>query len=607
MIELTFKNCDSQESVTYLKEIIEEFGKTGFLSPSIKQIIFSTNIESEINSLMKQHNKEFIMHKGKGYAVAGQNICLDDKFYVFLDLSAAHPNNPESNAFIKSQLISVYVGEYFDQKFPIQKQLNPETSLPDATIWLYKIWGEKHLTEKILDSLDINITSKLNIKSYTHNLKCEIRKLAYKYQSDNNIDQFWIYSMRYLNFFIKRCLEIKNHTEYNELGTFHELIDELISELAVQAKAILDSLSFSPHNLQKIIVKFFQLFGIQVTQTEKGLHLKVFENPKDLFKKEIIDTEPRIVAFIDILGFSKMIEKYDNNEWSDLLFQINEAVEQAVSLGIEQIHKMGINDDIKNHFEYYMFSDCLCMSLPYIDFDSDFQEQFYLLASIVQSYQTIMMHKGFQVRGGICHGSYFANGKMIFSGALVNAYKIETKAINPIVAIHKDTLDRLTIKMPKNKQAFNFDKLIIQTNTSYKKSDENICFLNPFHSMDNSKETFEYLKNTGLSALSDLESEIQKDPINSSLISLSKKIISESYNKVNDSINDNSIDDFKKIVMANIISSIKDLEYDLQICHNDDKEDIEKVISKYVYIKSYLEWHSGDSTRKEFSYFKFHH
>src|SRR5207253_2089639 len=108
---------------------------------------------------------------------------------------------------------------------------------------------------------------------------------------------------------------------------------------------------------------------------------------------------------------------------SNILNELHDTLEIAVKSSIENMTDPKSKTDLKEYLEYRMFSDCICLSLPYIEFGNDFHIQFHSLSGIARTYQLIMLQKGFFVRGGISIGSFFADKNMIFSGGLVKAYK----------------------------------------------------------------------------------------------------------------------------------------------------------------------------------------
>ncbi len=94
--------------------------------------------------------------------------------------------------------------------------------------------------------------------------------------------------------------------------------------------------------------------------------------------------------------------------------ELHDSLEMAIKVSIENMTNQKAKTDLKEFLEYRMFSDCICLSLPYIEFGNDFHIQFQSISTIARAYQLAMMQKGFFVRGGISIGSFYADKNMIF-------------------------------------------------------------------------------------------------------------------------------------------------------------------------------------------------
>ena len=146
-----------------------------------------------------------------------------------------------------------------------------------------------------------------------------------------------------------------------------------------------------------------------------------------------------LVAFIDILGFSKMIDDYYKGKDLSSLPKLQNALKIAKQVSINYTQKY-----LKQHnlsFTFKQFSDCISISIP-IDkkTDESIIAVFGILASIVKLYYMILLTDGILLRGGISIGGHKEDSNMIFSEALVKAYKIEKdKAVTPRILIDSDT------------------------------------------------------------------------------------------------------------------------------------------------------------------------
>ena len=124
-------------------------------------------------------------------------------------------------------------------------------------------------------------------------------------------------------------------------------------------------------------------------ETSDGFHIRLTKDPKNYFIGALVETEPRIVCFMDILGFSDLINEYDEDITSTLLQDIQESFSLAQTYLLD--NKLQKNKDVIRHLKYQTFSDNICISIPYFDYENDFLSNFNLLATYVRGFQLIMM------------------------------------------------------------------------------------------------------------------------------------------------------------------------------------------------------------------------
>jgi len=135
------------------------------------------------------------------------------------------------------------------------------------------------------------------------------------------------------------------------------------------------------------------------------------------------------VAYIDILGFSKMVEsdiKNSNNSnlFLTKLFNIYETTRQS----------FGTHQDL----QVIQFSDSVVFAIPYS------AENFPRFLNIIGKFQYNLFVQGLLCRGGISFGKHFFDNGFLFSSGLIEAYSIErTLSRYPRIAISKDLLDLL--------------------------------------------------------------------------------------------------------------------------------------------------------------------
>lgn len=131
------------------------------------------------------------------------------------------------------------------------------------------------------------------------------------------------------------------------------------------------------------------------------------------------DYSDRLVAFVDILGFQRLISQ-DNTE-------------AMISINIIDGHLQHVLNVLQNEhdkvFSTRLFSDCMCISCDYTT-----ENLFYIVFELA-FIQFTMSCDGVFLRGALSRGNHFENDRMIFSKGLVNAYNIEKKAVYPRIII----------------------------------------------------------------------------------------------------------------------------------------------------------------------------
>ena len=254
----------------------------------------------------------------------------------------------------------------------------------------------------------------------------------------------------------------------------NSIVQTLINEIDSLDERFFKNESYSLDTFAQAVLDFFKHFGIEIRYIENpaSFYIHLPKNPKEYFKGLLIDTEPRIVCFMDILGFSKMIDEYEENDTSTVLQDIQKAFKQALDI-LKNSHQYSPNKEQIEFLEYKTFSDNICISLPYFDNETDFLANLNLVITFVRGLQYSLMGLGFFTRGGLSMGSYYSDDNMIFCKALVEAYHLESKkAKYPRIIIDKKIIRRLQNCKPENTIYYNLTNAII--------IERNNAFLNPF-------------------------------------------------------------------------------------------------------------------------------
>lgn len=258
------------------------------------------------------------------------------------------------------------------------------------------------------------------------------------------------------------------------------LINDLIEEISVNHDKIIEGKLIDLKKLKELIFSFADYNKIEINQEVDTISIYCHTNPKLLYKEELVETEERIVAFLDILGFSNMIKEYEKKiVTSTLLQDLNSTLKQVIDNTLSKYNK-----DEYVGFEYKIFSDNICLSLPFFQTQNDFEQSLGILLNLVREFQFRMLSKNYLIRGGISTGSYYSNEHLIFSGGLVHSYKIESTIANyPRVVLDNSITDKLTFP---NQNVFLHGTLLFSNL-------ENIYFVNPFMSGNENSENLDFL------------------------------------------------------------------------------------------------------------------
>lgn len=137
--------------------------------------------------------------------------------------------------------------------------------------------------------------------------------------------------------------------------------------------------------------------------------------------------EERVVAFIDILGFSSLIK--NKKEGIDKIIEVVENMQRIAK-------EVGAEDEPKYDFYYdrqvSVFSDSIVISYKNVG-----PAEYYLVRELMVL-QTILLYNDILVRGGVTIGGLYHKGSVVIGPALINAYEIESKvAIYPRIVFYE--------------------------------------------------------------------------------------------------------------------------------------------------------------------------
>lgn len=586
----------------YFSNLLEIIQKGNFLSSNIDEIIITDDIQGEIKRYCEQRFRTPDLTISREFKAIAKTINFEGNKKVFFDAININAWSKYTGQIFIEQLLEIYADDLISHIFPVSQQYEVQTPFNEVIRIHFSQWATKVVSNILGKNFTVEEEFKHeNSKIFVDSFKRNIRKYHFKYQKDHDLDIFWTTVMREIDYMIRRCLEVKfDNGIFDSDNDFYESINLIISQIENQTTNLLNKLEIDLTIIENEIASIFEKCFIKVSKIGR-MQVNIVDTPKKLFKNNLVDTEPRIVAFMDILGFSAIIEEYDSDESSNILNELHDTLEIAIKLSIENMIDPKSQTDVKEYLEYRMFSDCICISLPYIEFGNDFHIQFHSLSNIVKAYQLAMMQKGFFVRGGISIGSFYADRNMIFSGGLVKAYKLEQAAVYPIIAIDDNVIERLQHNFTENEKGL----FIKDTMLTYKINQSKI-FLNPFDFLDNSTKYLDYLNSTLENLIVENDDDDPLTKMTNSLSKMTSSLTKPIFDEAKSNLSPETTSKTKEDILTLIQYQIDKHQYTKENS-GDEKilKEMEKVISKYTFLKDFTLWSLGKTEAELFTHYKF--
>ncbi len=559
--------------------IIETAKNAGIWDEQITAIIITDDLEGDITRQATEWNIPSSVSKDRGFHVSSKIL-----FSYKKDKPEYHIYFPTEILWRKDislmQIVFIPILSVFTERILPEKLRNLALTYP-LTLDKYVTFASAEWCKAdYIRVLSKNVFSSelflMNQNSFLIAFKRKLKKSLFEYRSDKFDEQkrFDDFVFNYLDNVKSLFLRVvENESDNKELQIKEtepcwSLIRKVVDEVAVLRQCCVEGMEYDIAKLKEAVIQFSAHFDIILEkENEDGFYVRFEKEPKDYFKNELIETEPRIVCFMDILGFSELIENYDTDITSTVLQDIQESFSLAKKYLFENEHQ---NKEIVRHLKYQTFSDCICISIPYYDNESDFLSNFNLLITYVRGFQLAMMAKGFFTRGGISTGSHYADSNIIFSKGLVSAYLIEsTKAVYPRVVVDRTIIERILGYNQQKVKSSALDKVIII-------DWENIAFLNPFGLGESSIHQFEsmfaQLKHDSNEPLTEVLSTLTKT-MSEMTVGLWKNV-SEQEKK--------EIENIKRKIAENIWLHRKN----------------ERILSKYLWLYEFVKWYEKDASGK---------
>jgi hypothetical protein len=137
-----------------------------------------------------------------------------------------------------------------------------------------------------------------------------------------------------------------------------------------------------------------------------------------------------LVAFVDILGFSSMIENDPRGE--RFIPMIENAIKAA-------FHYANIIRDFGNpaNLNYRVFSDNICFWIPL----SYHTLSLAVMLSVLSEFQLGLLSSGVLCRGGLAVGYHYTSEYILYGPALVEAVRLEHAAIHPCISVSNSIVE----------------------------------------------------------------------------------------------------------------------------------------------------------------------
>lgn len=480
-------------------------------------------------------------------------------------------------------LIEDLLSNQLQEKYDIDRLLPIDQGIDSLILQLYKIWHVNKISKTT--AFDISQTTELkydSMEDFTFAFKKNIKNLHYDYQRAQDNYKFLTNSILELEIYIRRILSHASNENFKELDEFDIEVKEIYSCILDSEKNLseidINLLSKIKQQVVSILLKCD--IGIYEDEKSQNIGFKIKEGPKKLFP-DLIDTHPRIVCFIDILGFKALIEDYENINSSLVLKRLKKSFDGARVISFEMLTNI-LEPEFRKELEFRMFSDCIIISLPFIEFGIDIKKGIYNMALILNVFQQTFMREGFYLRGHLTIGSYYSDENMIFSGGLVEAYLNESDTTFPIISLNQKIINKIKIKHQDDDLLPSFSKMIIQHKYP---SSKNKYFINPFFSINTYKsidKQFNDIFNTGK------DPETENDQLIFSFIDLFKS----SLKNLGVKDLDQEIIRDKNLILDLILDNYKE---QLQIYQNfnyshKERTIASKILHKYEFLLSLYEW-----------------
>jgi hypothetical protein len=510
MIEVKFdKSINSDYEIMIINNVnllISHLVEKSYISKSIVSIIIAWDINEYITNFNTQRNTNHKRTNSKIGTGEATNLCYeeDNEKKIEIIISTHLYSCPD---YFFSYLISLILGEYSLIYLDVSKfrysntdlKIDESKNFDNVIEYLFTKWFSPFYAQNIVNKMIVLDTDNLLsvFDSYIQEFKRNIKSSLFLCNSDdesykNNWLQVYGTLIDETYYLIKSCfcsgIQFENIEKINCSDKTNDLyfIREILLEIKLNHDLLISNNDINLNRIRQLVLVYFELNSLKIRQKSNDISFHCLTNPKLLFRDHLIETEDRIVAFIDILGFKEMINDYEQNKsCSTLLQDLENTLRVVISNTIDKWKNKSITGFEIIGFEYKIFSDNICLSVPFFNSKSDFEFNLGVMLNIIKNFQFDLLAKNYLIRGGISIGSYYSNDNLIFSDGLIDAYILESKyAKYPRVLLDKKIISRIEKSFKNN----------LLAGTILFSSIDNLYFVNPFLSKDETLSKFDKLK-----------------------------------------------------------------------------------------------------------------
>lgn len=610
-------NAYKDNCIKIVDFVINDLTHRGELDSSIKKVIITDNYETAVQEQADLWNVGGYYHtKGRGYSGVGRVVHNEQESkperYIFI------PSHLGTELIFPIVLYGIILEIYSISILPQQLQSIRLIDLPwtfhnhvEAALpgWIKTYWTRSKIAERFEHKTSVYRLPDDSYAAFTRDLK----QLLFEYncyagdgQSDNTkrIGIFWDKLFISTEFLVAGLLEAAPYSngdlpfENAETAPFLNSIIQAIKDIT---QVILRQEPYSIDKLESALHRFYKQLGVDIIEHPSGIKIELLKNPKRYPKGEIIDVEPRFVCFMDILGFSAMVDEYDQDLSSNILQKLQAAFKEAMQVLTSTSQFQNQAESEIEYLEYRVFSDCICISLPYFDNEVNYTTNLTMLLTYVRGLQMALMTKGVFTRGGIAAGPYYMDENILFSKAMIRAYVIESKeATHPRIVLDQAILKKLNTYSQSSLYVQSVLALLVRDTSD-------ITFLNPFNSLRNSVNQFKRSMDSVRASLTNIADE--DDELSKMAGSFAQSMMDWSLSLVENSVDDNADEVLHDLIRKEIQQQRWRLEMQKSTTAIDSKafNILEKSLSKYDWLEKFMNWTANKSLADsvEFEYYKF--